>query len=88
MSSREMDVLAGLTEGYSGSDLTSLAKDAALAPIRELKPEQVVSCNPADVRGIILSDFKESLKKIRRSVPQSTLTTYEKWNAEYGDIST
>ncbi|XP_045596963.1 spastin isoform X2 [Procambarus clarkii] len=85
---RDMDILAGLTEGYSGSDLTSLAKDAALAPIRELKPEQVVSCDPSEVRGITLADFKESLKKIRRSVPQSTISTYEKWNAEYGDIST
>ncbi|XP_066940069.1 spastin isoform X2 [Macrobrachium rosenbergii] len=88
LSSKEMEILASLTDGYSGSDLTSLAKDAALAPIRELKPEQVVSCDPADVRGISLDDFKESLKKIRRSVPQSTLITYEKWNNEYGDIST
>nr|XP_053655664.1 spastin-like isoform X3 [Cherax quadricarinatus] len=85
---RDMDILAGLTEGYSGSDLTSLAKDAALAPIRELNPEEVVSCDPSEVRGITLADFKESLKKIRRSVPQSTISTYEKWNAEYGDLST
>ncbi|CAL4067466.1 unnamed protein product, partial [Meganyctiphanes norvegica] len=88
MSSRDMEVLAGLTEGYSGSDLTSLAKDSALAPIRELKPEQLVTCDLQDVRGISLADFKESLKKIRRSVPTSTLATYERWNAEYGDIST
>ncbi|XP_071521098.1 spastin isoform X2 [Panulirus ornatus] len=85
---RDMDTLATLTEGYSGSDLTSLAKDAALAPIRELKPEQVVSCDPSEVRGISLADFKDSLKKIRKSVPQLSLNTYEKWNAEYGDIST
>lgn len=31
---RDMESLASLTDGYSGSDLTSLAKDAALAPIR------------------------------------------------------
>lgn len=34
LSTRDMDTLAVLTDGYSGSDLTSLAKDAALAPIR------------------------------------------------------
>ena len=34
LSVREIDQLARLTEGYSGSDLTSLAKDAALGPIR------------------------------------------------------
>ena len=33
--------IAGASEGYSGSDLTALAKDAALGPIRELNPDQV-----------------------------------------------
>ncbi|MCL4145603.1 UNVERIFIED_CONTAM: hypothetical protein GTU68_020102 [Idotea baltica] len=84
----ELDELARLTEGYSGSDLTALAKDTALAPIRELNPEELVSCNPSDVRGITLNDFKESLKKIRKSVPESTLASYEKWNSEFGDVST
>ncbi|XP_076064506.1 spastin isoform X2 [Oratosquilla oratoria] len=84
----DLDTLSDLVEGYSGSDLTALAKDAALAPIRELRPEQVVSCDPADVRNIELNDFKESLKKIRRSVPVATLALYERWNADYGDLST
>lgn len=30
----ELQTMAALTEGYSGSDLTGLAKDAALGPIR------------------------------------------------------
>lgn len=34
LNSRDLESLASLTDGYSGSDLTSLAKDAALAPIR------------------------------------------------------
>lgn len=34
LSTKEVDNLSALTEGYSGSDLTALAKDAALAPIR------------------------------------------------------
>lgn len=34
LNSSEMKRLATLTEGYSGSDLTALAKDAALGPIR------------------------------------------------------
>lgn len=34
LSSAEMTRLAALTEGYSASDLTALAKDAALGPIR------------------------------------------------------
>ncbi|RXG68025.1 Spastin [Armadillidium vulgare] len=87
LSEKELDALAKLTQGYSGSDLTALAKDAALAPIRELNPDELVSCNPSDVRGITQGDFKESLKKIRKSVPESTLASYEKWNADFGDVS-
>ncbi len=34
MSEKELDQIAALTDGYSGSDLTNLAKDAALGPIR------------------------------------------------------
>lgn len=34
LSQEELVKLATLTEGYSGSDLTGLAKDAALGPIR------------------------------------------------------
>lgn len=34
MSDKELNKIAELTEGYSGSDLTNLAKDAALGPIR------------------------------------------------------
>lgn len=34
LSERELTQVAKMTEGYSGSDLTGLAKDAALAPIR------------------------------------------------------
>ena len=34
MSDNELNRIAELTEGYSGSDLTNLAKDAALGPIR------------------------------------------------------
>jgi spastin len=34
LSEHDLAQLARLTEGYSGSDLTALAKDAALGPIR------------------------------------------------------
>ncbi|XP_023305327.2 spastin isoform X1 [Lucilia cuprina] len=79
--------LAKLTEGYSGSDLTALAKDAALEPIRELDVEQVKCLDISAMRPITENDFHNSLKRIRRSVAPQSLTSYEKWSQEYGDIT-
>ncbi|XP_017102940.2 spastin isoform X1 [Drosophila bipectinata] len=79
--------LAKTTDGYSGSDLTALAKDAALEPIRELNVEQVKCLDISAMRAITESDFHSSLKRIRRSVAPQSLNSYEKWSQDYGDIT-
>ncbi|XP_044728261.1 spastin isoform X3 [Chrysoperla carnea] len=83
----QLERLSQLTEGYSGSDLTALAKDAALGPIRELDPEQVRNVDLSSVRNITINDFLESLKRIRRSVSPHSLIAYEKWSLEYGEVT-
>uniref|UniRef100_A0A8C5FHI0 microtubule-severing ATPase n=1 Tax=Gadus morhua TaxID=8049 RepID=A0A8C5FHI0_GADMO len=87
LSQKELKHLARLTLGYSGSDLTALAKDASLGPIRELRPDQVRNMAAREVRNMRCEDFLESLKKIRSSVAPQTLEMYARWNAEYGDTS-
>uniref|UniRef100_A0A8D0RYX3 Spastin n=1 Tax=Sus scrofa TaxID=9823 RepID=A0A8D0RYX3_PIG len=87
LTQKELAQLARLTDGYSGSDLTALAKDAALGPIRELKPEQVKNMSASEMRNIRLSDFTESLKKIKRSVSPQTLEAYIRWNKDFGDTT-
>ncbi|XP_066249266.1 spastin isoform X4 [Euwallacea similis] len=87
LSPQELKRLATLTEGYSASDLTGLAKDAALGPIRELQPEQVKQLDPNALRSITMADFLDSLKRIRRSVSPQSLVAYEKWSLQYGDVS-
>ncbi|XP_052853880.1 spastin isoform X1 [Drosophila gunungcola] len=79
--------LAKVTDGYSGSDLTALAKDAALEPIRELNVEQVKCLDISAMRAITEQDFHSSLKRIRRSVAPQSLNSYEKWSQDYGDIT-
>ncbi|XP_039594699.1 spastin isoform X5 [Polypterus senegalus] len=88
LSQKDLTELARMTDGYSGSDLTALAKDAALGPIRELKPEQVKNMSANEMRNITFGDFTESLKKIKRSVSPQTLNAYMKWNKDYGDTTT
>ncbi|KAH3868641.1 hypothetical protein DPMN_031792, partial [Dreissena polymorpha] len=82
LSDRDLEKLAELTEGYFGSDLNSLAKDAALGPIRKVKEVSLGS-----VRLISLKDFQVSLQKIRRSVEAKTLNKYIEWNKTFGDMS-
>lgn len=78
--------LAHLTDGYSGSDLTALAKDAALGPIRERSVEDLKKLTVNKIRPINFNDFKSALLKIRQSTPKDALTQLEVWNKQYGDI--
>lgn len=44
-SEKHLKQLADLTDGYSSSDLTSLAKDAALGPIRGMFRGKYLKCS-------------------------------------------
>uniref|UniRef100_A0A8D2BB57 microtubule-severing ATPase n=1 Tax=Sciurus vulgaris TaxID=55149 RepID=A0A8D2BB57_SCIVU len=87
LTQKELAQLARMTDGYSGSDLRALAKDAALGPIRKQKPEQVKNMSASEMRNIRLSDLTEFLKKIKRSVSPQTLEAYIRWNKDFGDTT-
>jgi spastin len=83
----QISELARLTDGYSGSDLTALAKDAALGPIREKSVEALKTLSANNIRPINIGDFRSSILKIRQSTPKESLLELEKWNRAYGDIN-
>lgn len=75
--------LLALTDGYSGSDITSLAKDAAMGPLRELGDKLLFT--PRDqIRPITLQDVKNSLSYIKPSVSKEGLIEYEDWAKKFG----
>lgn len=52
----DIDQLAGLTDGYSGSDLTELCKEAAYMPIRDLLDEEKDSqFGAVQVKNVLLT---------------------------------
>ena len=74
------------TDGYSGSDLTQLAKDAALMPIREYKADELKSIPAEQIRGVSRDDFVNAMKTIRPSVSPKNLNQFSIWNEKYGCI--
>ncbi|CCH59297.1 hypothetical protein TBLA_0B04610 [Henningerozyma blattae CBS 6284] len=82
---REKDFTAvgKLTEGYSGSDLTALAKEAAMMPLRDLG-HSLLHVDFASIRPVGISDFVLALETIRGSVSASSLQQYSQWSARYG----
>ncbi|KAK3708178.1 hypothetical protein LTR37_011682 [Vermiconidia calcicola] len=81
---RDLKVLVGVTEGFSGSDITALAKDAAMGPLRSLG-EKLLSMKPEDIRGIRMEDFEQSLVNIRPSVSSQGLKEFEDWARDFGE---
>jgi len=75
--------LATLTEGYSGSDITSLCKDAAMEPIRELG-SRIASVDLDTVRPLEMADFRKASGRVRASVSIDDLHVHEEWNKTYG----
>lgn len=83
LSEEDVDVLVKKLDGYSGSDITALAKDAAMGPLRSLG-DALLTTSPDQIRSMQLSDFEESMRTIKPSVSQNNLQTFEKWAADFG----
>jgi len=87
LTSKEIARVVGMTEGFTCSDLTSLARDAALAPVREISTAKLATIHPQDIRNIQLQDFVKSSERVRKSLSTECLNSFEKWNTAFGDIS-
>lgn len=73
------------TEGYSGSDVTHLCKEAAMGPIRSISPEYMQTVSMDQVRPITLCDFSDALRQVRASV-RDDLRYYIDWNEKFGSF--
>lgn len=79
----DYDKLIELSKGFSGSDITLLAKDSAMGPLRSLG-DKLLSTPTDQIRPIQLEDFADSLKYIRPSVSEEGLGQYEEWASKFG----
>ncbi|KAF9427130.1 hypothetical protein BGZ94_005428 [Podila epigama] len=74
------------TEGYSGSDIKGLCKEAAYGPIRSIRGS-IMDIDLNALRPINHSDFLDALFQVRASVSDRDLEMYHNWDQEYGSVA-
>lgn len=85
LSASDLERLVSATGGYSGSDLSALCREAAMAPLREWGP--AVAHIPADrVRPLNLQDFTAAVASSKPSVGVDQLRKFETWTHEFGSV--
>ncbi|KAJ9540518.1 hypothetical protein OSB04_027024 [Centaurea solstitialis] len=79
LSTEDIDSICKLTEGYSGSDMKNLVKDASMGPLREAFTQgtEITNLKKEDMRAVTLQDFENSLQEVRPSVSLNELGSYE-----------
>lgn len=80
----ELNTIAAETDGYSGSDVFNLCREASLEPLREIK--DIKSVEGDKTRPIDLADFIKATKQIRKSVSDRDLDLYVRWNENFGSV--
>ncbi|KAK3043271.1 hypothetical protein RJ639_002514 [Escallonia herrerae] len=97
----DLDSIASMTDGYSGSDLKNLCVTAAHRPIREIlekekkdraaalsegKPAPALS-GSADIRPLNMDDFRNAHERVCASVSSESVNMTEliQWNELYGE---
>ncbi|OLY77931.1 Fidgetin-like protein 1 [Smittium mucronatum] len=73
-----------LTDGYSGSDMNWLCREAALGPLRTIS--DIENVDLSDVEPVNFDHFVVALKQIRASVSCSDLDFYVDWDSKYGSM--
>ncbi|KAH0984560.1 hypothetical protein GBA52_011737 [Prunus armeniaca] len=90
LSREDIDSICNLTEGYSGSDMKNLVKDASMGPLREALKQGIEITKlkkKEDMRAVTVQDFESALQEVRPSVSLNELGTYEEWNKQFGSLS-
>ena len=88
-SEADLEGIADRLDMYSGADITSLCRDAAMMSMRRMikgkTPEEIKDMKREDLeKPVTLEDFDDAIERCQRSVGNMDLSKYERWIKEYG----
>ncbi|XP_061347252.1 uncharacterized protein LOC133292819 [Gastrolobium bilobum] len=89
----DLEAVANMTDGYSGSDLKNLCVTAAHCPIREILEKEkrerslALAESSADIRPLKMEDFRYAHEQVCASVSSESKNMNEllQWNDLYGE---
>ena len=83
MSKKDISAIVKRLDGFSGSDIASIASEASFGPIRSLGGiENIRGAAATDIRPIQRQDFDAAIDQSTKSVSKKLLKKYDEWKAE------
>jgi len=79
-----LEKLVEATEGYTGSDITMVCREASMQPIRELDLSGKITDPSVKVRPVNMEDFMVAIKRVKPVVSSNEVKRFQEWNAEFG----
>lgn len=78
-----LELLAKLSDGYSGSDIRDICQSVQLRVVRELFQSGKALDKETTTRPITVSDFKETMRTRRPSVSNEMVNAYTQWSDKF-----
>ncbi|KAJ3319009.1 Katanin p60 ATPase-containing subunit A-like 2 [Boothiomyces sp. JEL0866] len=88
--SMDYQYLGKVTEGYSGSDINLVCREAAMRPLRQIFDQldcsESLSNETCEMSLVTLMDVEESIKSTKPTCDSSLKEKYKEWQNNFGSV--